>query len=156
MRALCAVAILAASVLCGVTCGAQMTVAKPPGDAAAPSKFFAAEDGWADVSGFLDEKYGFLPVVIPITEPAVGYGAAGGLTFISKPLTEAQAGFGRPNITIVGGLGAENGTWGALVGDVRHWFEDRLETQAGAVYTSVNLDFHGIGDDRVLNKHPLR
>jgi hypothetical protein len=45
----------------------------------APSKFRSAEDGWPDASGFLDEKYGFLPVVIPITEAAVGYGAAGGL-----------------------------------------------------------------------------
>ena len=71
-------AVLTASLLCGVTAGAQATVAKPPDTPAAPSKFFSAEDGWADVSGFLDEAYGFLPVVIPITEPAVGYGAAGG------------------------------------------------------------------------------
>ena len=28
----------------------------------APSLFKSAEDGWLDVSGFLDEKYGFLPV----------------------------------------------------------------------------------------------
>ena len=36
----------------------------------------AADDGWLDISAFLDEKYGFLPMVMPITEPAVGYGAA--------------------------------------------------------------------------------
>jgi outer membrane protein assembly factor BamA len=43
-----------------------------------------------------------------------------------------------------------------VAGDVRHWCEDRLETQAGIAYVSVNLDFHGIGQDRVLDKHPLR
>src|SRR5512139_3583060 len=139
MRALHIIVILMAAVLCGSSAGAQMTVAKPPDATTAPSKFRSAEDGWVDVSGFLDEAYGFLPVVIPITEPAVGYGAAGGLTFISKPLSEAQAGFGRPNITIVGGLETENGTWGALAGDVRHWFNDRLETQAGLVCASANL-----------------
>jgi len=48
------------------------------------SKIFSADDGWLDVSGFLDQAYGFLPVVIPITEPAVGYGAAGGLAFIVR------------------------------------------------------------------------
>ncbi|HEY3494662.1 MAG TPA: hypothetical protein VGK73_08260, partial [Polyangiaceae bacterium] len=48
-----------------------------------------ADDGWPDMSGFLDEKYGFLPIVMPITEPAVGYGAAGGLLFITKPLGAA-------------------------------------------------------------------
>ena len=35
-------------------------------------RFWSKEDGWFDVSGFLDEKYGFLPIVLPITEPAVG------------------------------------------------------------------------------------
>jgi hypothetical protein len=114
------------------------------------------EDGWLDVSGFLDEKYGFLPGVIPITEPAVGYGAAAGLAFISQPFGDAKAGFGRPDITIVGGLGTENGSWGALIADVRHWLGDRLETQAGFAHLSVNLDFHGIGEDRLLDKHPLR
>lgn len=122
----------------------------------APSKFRSAEDGGFDVSGFLDEEYGFLPVVLPITEPAVGYGAAGGLAFLSKPLGEAQAGFGRPNITMVGGLGTENGSWGAVVGDVRHWLDDRLQTLAGVVYASVNLDYYGIGMDSVLANNPLR
>jgi hypothetical protein len=37
-----------------------------------PSKIFSAEDGWLDLSGFMDQSYGFAPLVIPITEPAVG------------------------------------------------------------------------------------
>ena len=130
------------------------TAASLPSDSA-PSKFRSADDGWPDISGFLDEKYGFLPLVIPITEPAVGYGAAGALAFLSQPLGEARAGFGRPDITMIGGLGTENGSWGVLVGDIRHWLHDRLETQAGFTHLSVNLDFHGIGEDRLLDKHPL-
>jgi hypothetical protein len=129
---------------------------RAPGYGAPPSKFRSAEDGWLDVSGFLEEKYGFLPLVIPITEPAVGYGAAAGLTFLSKPLGESRAGFGRPDITIVGGLGTENGSWGAMVGDVRHWLGESVGDQAGLTYMSVNLDFHGIGQDRDLDDHPLR
>ena len=156
MRSLHAIAVLIALVLCGSSAGAQVTISKLPDATTAPSKFRSAEDGWLDVSGFLDERYGFLPLVIPITEPAVGYGAAGGVAFVSKPLSEAQAGFGRPNITIVGGLGTENGSWGAMAGDVRHWFEDRLETQAGVVYASANLDFYGVGEDRALGRNPAR
>jgi hypothetical protein len=117
MRSLHVTAILLAVVLCGSSAGAQTTDAKPPHATAAPSKFRSPEDGWLDLSGFLDEKYGFLPLVIPITEPAVGYGAAGALAFISKPLGETRAGFGRPDITIVGGLGTENGSWGGMAGD---------------------------------------
>jgi hypothetical protein len=116
---------------------------------------FSKEDGWLDASGFLDQTYGFLPIVLPITEPAVGYGAAGALAFIDKPIGEAKAGHHRPNITLVGGMGTENGTWGALAGDVRHWFDDRLQTIVGVVDASVNLDFHGIGEDSLLNDHPL-
>ena len=59
-------------------------------------------DGWPDLSSFLDEKYGFLPLVFPITEPAVGYGAVAGVAFISKPLGAARDGFGRPNLSFVG------------------------------------------------------
>ena len=134
---------------------AQVATTNAPAATNAPTKFRSAEDGWLDVSGFLDEKYGFLPVVIPITEPAVGYGAAGGLGFLSSPLGEAKAGYNRPNITAVGGMGTENGSWGAVAGDVRHWLDDRLQTVAGVVYASVNLDFHGIGAGGDLADHPL-
>ena len=127
----------------------------PNASATPPSTNRFEEDGWLDVSDFLDKKYGFLPIVIPITEPAVGYGAAGGLTFISKPLGESQAGFGRPDITIVGGMGTENGSWGAFAGDIRHWLDDRLQTVVAGVYASANLKFYGIGDNPRLENDPL-
>ena len=120
-----------------------------------PSKFFSAEDGWLDLSDFMDQSYGFAPVVIPITEPAVGYGAAGALVFVDRPKGDAQAGFGRPNITAVGGLATENGTWGVMAGDSRHWLDERLKTLVGVVYASVNLDFYGIGEDGALEDRPL-
>jgi len=135
---------------------AEVTCAEQPAATNAPSRFRSDEDGWLDISRFLEEKYGFLPVAIPITEPAVGYGAAAGLSFLSKPSDETREGFGRPNITLVGGLATENGSWGAVAGDVRHWFDDRLQTIVGLVYASVNLDFHGIGADDALADHPLR
>jgi outer membrane protein assembly factor BamA len=122
---------------------------------ASPSKFYSAEDGWLDISAFIDQAYGFVPIVIPITEPAIGYGAAGALAFIDKPKGEARAGFGRPNITAVGGMGTENSTWGLFGGDMRHWLDDKLQTQVGLVYASVNLDFYGIGDDNILKNNPL-
>jgi len=115
-----------------------------------------ADDGWPDMSSFLDEKYGFLPIAMPITEPAIGYGAVGGLAFISEPLGNAAQGLGRPNITFVGGLGTANGTWGVFGADMRYWLDDRIQTLAAGVYASVNLDFHGIGKDSVLQNNPLR
>ena len=106
-----------------------------------------AADGWPDISEFLSKKFGFLPIVVPITEPALGYGAAGGMAFLSAPLGQKD-GYGRPNITFVGGFGTENDSRGLVVGDVRHWFDDRLQTLAGVIDSSVNLDFYGTGRDR--------
>jgi hypothetical protein len=94
---------------------------EPLPEATEPPAQPRSDDDWPDLSEFLDEKYGFLPIVLPVTDPAVGYGAAGALAFLSSPLGEARAGLGRPSITAVGGLGTENGTWAAAAGDVRYW-----------------------------------
>ncbi|MEJ8857279.1 BamA/TamA family outer membrane protein [Variovorax robiniae] len=114
------------------------------------------DDGWLDISGFLDETYGFVPLAIPITEPAVGYGAVGAMAFIDKQKDDgtAAAGFGRPNISVVAALGTDNGTKGAFAGDVRHWMDDRVRTVVGVVRASVNLDFYGIGRDASLQESP--
>jgi len=119
-----------------------------PESAGGTSKFRSSEDGWFDVSAFLDEAYGFVPVIAPITEPAVGFGGAGALMFIGKP-REGSTGLARPNITTVGGLGTENGTWGGFGGDVRHWGDNRVQTVLAVVKASVNLDFNGTGEQPV-------
>jgi hypothetical protein len=142
--------------LCGPHAVAQTTSADPPGTTRAPSKLRSPEDGWLDVSEFLDKKYGFLPVVLPITEPAVGYGGAVGLAFLSKPLGDIQAGYDRPDITVVAGLGTDNGTWGTAAGDLRHWLDGRLQTLAAVLYASFNLDFYGIGESEIPADSPLR
>jgi len=126
------------------------TTAKPE----EPSRFRSEEDGWLDISGFIDQAYGFVPLAIPITEPAIGLGAAGALVFIDKQKGEAQAGFGRPNISVIGALGTDNGTRGAFAGDMRHWLDDRVKTLVGVVRASVNLDFYGIGRDPLLQDNP--
>jgi outer membrane protein assembly factor BamA len=73
--------------------------------------------------------------------------------FLSSPLGEA-AERGRPDITFVGGFGTENGTRGVAVGDVRYWLDDRIQTVAGLIKSSVNLDFYGLGEAQT--REPLR
>src|SRR5499427_10089382 len=147
--------LLATLFLTSSATGQSETPSVAPAESETPSKFRSPDDGWFDVSGFLDEKYGFLPLAVPITEPAVGYGAAGALAFLNQPLGETRAGFGRPDITIAGGLGTENGTWGVLVGDIRHWLHDQLETQAGFTHLSVVVVFLNKKQNSQLNDHPL-
>jgi hypothetical protein len=114
-----------------------------------------ADDGWPDLSDFLDKSYGFVPIVVPVTEPAVGYGAGGGLAFVDKNRDADRNRYARPNITFVGGLGTENGSWGSAIGDLRNWYGDRLQTLAGVLYASVNLDFYGTGEYGGSGASPL-
>jgi hypothetical protein len=112
---------------------------------AADSRFFDADDGAFDVSGFLDTAYGFIPLVVPITEPAVGYGAVGALVFIDRHVPGL-----RPNIAVVGGLATENGTRGLFGAHMGTWQAGRLRTLAAVADVDVNLDFFGLGADRRL------
>lgn len=152
MRTLaCALGLLA----CAATTAAQSpatpaTGSDPTESAQPPAVPSVAEDGWPDLSDFLDKKLGFLPIATVITEPAVGLGGAGGLAFINRPAGT------KPNITFVGALGTENGTTGAFAGDLRHWIDGRLETRVALFAASVNLDFYGVGQDPALADAPLR
>jgi Omp85 superfamily domain len=156
MRLFAALSVGAVACFSALVASGQTTVpaAEPPAkDAEAASKF-KGEDGWVDVSGFLDETYGFLPIAMPITEPAVGYGLGGGLLFLDQALGNSE--YKRPNITGVFGFGTENGTWGAGAADIRMWMNDKLQTTAALFKASVNLDFYGIGEDPILAENPRR
>jgi len=156
-RLLAALAVGAMAWLSALTSTGQTTTPPSPStakDAAAGSKFKSPEDGWFDVSSFLDEAYGFLPIAMPITEPAVGYGLGGGLMFLDQPIGNSE--YKRPNITGVFGFGTENGTWGGGAMDIRMWMDQKLQTVAGLFRASINLDFYGVGEDPILAAHPLR
>ena len=114
----------------------------------APSKFKDPDDGKFDVSEYLDTAYGFLPVLAPITEPAVGYGAAAAMLFVDRPESDRQGkGYARPNIGILGGLATENGTRGLFAGHLGNWMDGRARTLVGAIDADVNLTFFGLGGD---------
>ncbi|MET0204536.1 MAG: hypothetical protein ABW276_09520, partial [Casimicrobiaceae bacterium] len=58
----------------------------------------------------------------------------------------------RPDISAVGGLATQNGTWAALAGDASRWFDGRLKTLIGAGTGVVKLDFYGLGDPASFNQ----
>ena len=115
---------------------------------AAPQELsLIGDDGYFDVSAFLDSKTGFLPVVIPITEPAVGYGfGAAAAIFHTRPQVLQTAKGPRivpPDMTVVGGMNTENGTWGAFAAHRHSWEDGRVRYSAGAGYGALNLDWFG-------------
>ena len=112
--------------------------------------FHDPEDGAFDVSRFLDTRTGFLPIAIPITEPAVGYGLGGGLSFFHTRPQVLQTPAGPrvlpPNATAVFGMGTENGSWAGGAADLHTWENGRIRYVIGGGYADLNLDWFGQSD----------
>jgi len=108
-------------------------------------------DGAFDMSRFIKTRTGFVPILAPVTEPAVGYGIAGGLVFFHRKEGEpspdpAPAGEGRmtpPSLSAVGGFATENGSRGVFGGHRGVWKGDRIRYLGGLGYADLQLTFYG-------------
>jgi len=108
-------------------------------------------DGAFDMSRFIKTRTGFVPIVAPVTEPAVGYGAAGGVVFFhgregGPPPDATPSGEGRmipPSLSAVMGFATENGSWGVFGGHRGVWKGDRIRYLGGMGYASLQLTFFG-------------
>lgn len=107
------------------------------------SQFKDSLDGAVDISYWLASVHGFFPLVMPVTEPAVGYGAAGGLVFIHRDIEALKRGDpAPPSMSFLGGLYTQNGTWGVGGGHSGVWKNDRIRYVGAALYASVNLTYY--------------
>lgn len=115
--------------------------------------FIDPEDGKLDLSNYLLDHRGVLPIPIVITEPAVGYGGGAALMWFSESLRDAAAKARPgarpvpPNIYGFAAFGTENGTKGGGVGGLFHFKEDTVRYRGGVAAVSANLDFYGVGGD---------
>ncbi len=148
-----------AAVLCLMLAGLVPAHAAGTGDAgqAAPahglSVFRDSEDGRFDMSRWLLEHRGFLPVPIIITDPAVGNGGGLALAFFHRPADSAATRPGSdgrqqmvaPDIYGGAAMRTENGTKAYGVGASLHFDEDRWRYRGGVAKTSMNLGFHTPG-----------
>ena len=111
------------------------------------------QDGKFDLSKFMERPGGFLPVVIPITEPAVGLGGAFIAAFFHPQKEPGKRGPSgqriAPAVTAVGGLATENGTWGVLAGHLNNWNDDRIRYAGALFHVSVNLKYYGVVSELV-------
>ena len=74
-----------------------------------------------------------------------------------RPRKQAGAeGYARPNMSMVGAIATENGTWAAFAGDSSRWFDDRVQTLAAVGGGRLNLDFYGLGDASSSLDEPVR
>jgi len=113
--------------------------------------FIDTLDNALDISYYLNNLHGLLPIVSPITEPAVGYGAVGaGLFFIPKK--DDRKGFKMPDIVGAAVGYTENGTWFAGAGYLGFWNKDRIRYRGVLGYGDIKLKYYGIGDGFLADK----
>jgi len=126
---------------------AQAVPEGEPTSPAKPSLFKDPEDGAFDVGPWAATRTGILPIPVPITEPAVGYGLALGLVKIHggglAGTKDAPPGVtGKPvppDVSALGGAATENGTWAAVAAHVGYWGGDRWRYVGVAGYMSPRL-----------------
>jgi hypothetical protein len=117
-------------------------------------------DGRFDASNFLVENaYGFLPVPIIITDPAVG----GGLGMVGLFFHESEEQQERrlealresddgaryllpPSVSAAGGAYTGNDSWFAGGGHMGFFRQGAIRYMGGGGFGAVNLDFFGVGD----------
>ena len=124
------------------------------------SPFIDPEDGKFDASRYLTENaYGFLPVPVIITEPAVdgGLGAVG-LFFHEtdeqrearlQSLKEADNGgqyLLTPSVSAVGGAYTGNDSWFVGGGHMGFFRQGSIRYMGGGGYADANLDFFGFAE----------
>jgi hypothetical protein len=100
-------------------------------------------DGKLDLSGFLLEANGFIPIPLIITEPALGgFGGVLALAFLSPKKTPPEMGYMPPDITVAGGMYSANNSWAAGGGRIGSFPKAGLKYRAFAGYVDLNLDFY--------------
>jgi hypothetical protein len=103
-------------------------------------------DNAFDISRWLLDLHGFIPLLSPITEPAVGYGLAGaGVYFIPKKKANSP-GFKMPDIVGLGGGFTQNGTWFAGGGYIGFWKDNHIRYRGILGYGNIRLKYYGLGE----------
>ncbi len=125
------------------------------------SQFYDALDGRFDISGYLSENaYGFLPVPIIITDPAVDGGLGMmGLFFHEtdeekdkrlEAMRSADRDAARylipPSVSVAAGAYTGNDSWFAGGGHMGFFKQGRIRYLGGGGYGDVNLDYYGSGN----------
>jgi hypothetical protein len=103
-------------------------------------------DGQLDMTGFLKSRYGFMPVPILITEPAVGFGGGLALAYFHKDRDPNAPKGLSPTVSFAAAAYTSNNTWLTIGGHQGSYLKDRIRYLGVLGYVSVNLTFYGSED----------
>jgi len=122
----------------------------PPAEPQSP-RWIDPRDGCVDLASFIEHPADFLPLVVPITEPALGYGAVVAAVLLDPREHAGSAGWARPNVTVVGGMLTEDGSEGLFAANSTLWGDGDIQTLVGVGSFGLELGLYGIGADPSLS-----
>jgi hypothetical protein len=144
-------------------------------DPAAASSFFSQfidpTDGQVDVSQWVLDNKGFLPVPIIITEPALDNGVGVAAAFFHETKDEAKEQSTTdlelqsseddyvdlpPSVTVAFGAVTGNGSWLLGGGHLGVWKQDHIRYLGAVGLASLDLQFYGFGDDSDIGSNGLQ
>ena len=109
-------------------------------------QFKDSSDNAFDISQWLSQVYGIVPVVGLITEPATGYGAVFGLVHLSKKRGRNFEGKPMPpDVSVLAGAYTENKTWAGIAVHQAYWKQDKIRFLGVGGYLSPNLSIYREG-----------
>lgn len=111
------------------------------------------EDGAIDISSFLDEPEGFMPIPIIVTEPAVGYGGGLAVVFFHPQKKKYNVDV-PPNISGVAGLGTQNKTWLVALFHMHIWGPDKVRSTTAVAKPVIHIKYYGNNND-YLSQNPV-
>ena len=106
---------------------------------------FFGEDGSLNLDEYLSQTYGFLPVPVLITEPAVGYGGGVALIYLHDKLLGTKSSTGRripPSMSGVIVAATQNGTTMTGAFHKGYWLEDKLRTMSYIGVPNIYMDMY--------------
>ncbi len=104
--------------------------------------FIDPSDGQLDMSNWLLEKQGFMPVPIIITEPAIGYGGGLALVYFHDKLGAKKG--EPPSISALAAATTENGTWFIGGGHMGIWANDKIRYTGGLGTGLIKMEYYGL------------
>jgi hypothetical protein len=123
-----------------------------------PGHFRDAEDGRLDLSDWLLNQKGFLPIPILVTEPALGYGFGLAVAFFTRSIAEGTSPGGNfvpPAIAGGAGFYASGGSYGGAAFLFLPFREDHFRYVGALGAMSLALDFFGFDPDGPLSDNPV-
>jgi hypothetical protein len=106
--------------------------------------FIDPADNCLDMSNWLLEKEGFLPVPVIITEPAVGYGGGLAAVYFHDKLGARKG--TPPSVSVLVGAATENGTWLVGGGHLGIWADDNIRYSGGLGAGVIKMRYYGLPD----------